>query len=341
MSEDFFYQDSPGNGPDTHTHLPLEFHGTGLEYFKIWLVNIILSVLSLGIYSAWAKVRRKQYFYGNTTLNGASFEYLADPKNILKGRIIAFVFFVAYSLASQLYPLAGLIMSFLLMGVMPWLVVRSVSFNFRNSAYKNIRFGFDGGLWEAVKVFVLFSMTVPLTLGLSLPYVFYRQRKFIADHASYGHTGFTFYATGKDYYRLVLGALLPLIVGCLVAVGSAVSFPPITGVVVMVLYLYLFAYISVSTMNLFFNATRLDAHGFEASLSVKGYAWVVVVNTFLSVITLGLYYPWARVRTVKYKLEHLNVIARGSLDEFTAAEQERVSALGEEVGDFFDMDIGL
>src|SRR5258705_13530536 len=74
----------------------LRFSGQAGEYFRIWIVNVCLSVVTLGIYSAWAKVRRKKYFYGNTLLNGASFEYLADPKAILKGRLIVFGVFVLY-----------------------------------------------------------------------------------------------------------------------------------------------------------------------------------------------------------------------------------------------------
>jgi Zn-dependent protease with chaperone function len=65
-----------------------EFKGNGSEYFRIWVVNILLSVVTLGIYSAWAKVRRKQYFYGNTRVNGAGFEYLGSPAKILKSRLI-------------------------------------------------------------------------------------------------------------------------------------------------------------------------------------------------------------------------------------------------------------
>jgi len=34
------------------------FHGTGREYFKIWIVNLVLTIATLGIYAAWAKVRR-------------------------------------------------------------------------------------------------------------------------------------------------------------------------------------------------------------------------------------------------------------------------------------------
>ena len=60
------------------------FTGSGSEYFRIWIVNLILSVVTLGIYSAWAKVRRLEYFYRNTRVAGASFDYHGRPLAILK-----------------------------------------------------------------------------------------------------------------------------------------------------------------------------------------------------------------------------------------------------------------
>ena len=71
----------------------LRFSGTAGEYFGIWIVNLFLTVITLGIYSAWAKVRKKRYFYGNTWLVDSNFEYHGNPVAILKGRIIAFVAF--------------------------------------------------------------------------------------------------------------------------------------------------------------------------------------------------------------------------------------------------------
>ncbi len=49
---------------------PFEFTGRGGEYFRIWIVNILLILLTLGIYSAWATVRKRLYFYGNIRLAG-------------------------------------------------------------------------------------------------------------------------------------------------------------------------------------------------------------------------------------------------------------------------------
>ena len=52
----------------------LTFTGSGGEYFKIWIVNLLLTIVTLGIYSAWAKVRRNEYFYRHTRLAGAGFD---------------------------------------------------------------------------------------------------------------------------------------------------------------------------------------------------------------------------------------------------------------------------
>jgi Zn-dependent protease with chaperone function len=68
--------------------VPFEFRATGAEYLRIWIVNLLLTIVTVGIYSAWAKVRRLRYFYGSTALDGASFEYHGKPLAILKGRLI-------------------------------------------------------------------------------------------------------------------------------------------------------------------------------------------------------------------------------------------------------------
>src|SRR5688572_19026630 len=85
--------------------IPFRFSGTASEYFRIWIVNTLLTIVTLGIYSAWAKVRNQQYFYRHTSLEGSSFEYLANPIAILKGRLIAAAALGLF-FASQHYSLA-------------------------------------------------------------------------------------------------------------------------------------------------------------------------------------------------------------------------------------------
>jgi len=54
---------------------PVEFTASAGEYFRIWIVNLALTIVTLGIYSAWAKVRKRRYFYGHTRIAGEAFEY--------------------------------------------------------------------------------------------------------------------------------------------------------------------------------------------------------------------------------------------------------------------------
>jgi uncharacterized membrane protein YjgN (DUF898 family) len=326
---------------DGISRVPFEFSGSGSEYFKIWLVNIILSVITIGIYSAWAKVRRKQYFYGSTKLSGSSFEYLANPVKILKGRLIVVGFFILYSVLSNLLPLVSGIMSLVFILILPWLIVRSLVFNARNSALRNVRFGFKGSIKEAAKVYILWPLAAALTLGALSPYVFFRQKKFVVENSVYGRTAFVFTATAREYYRIFFGALIPIITGIILIVVAGFFLPPVAALVFLVLYLYLMAYFSVKTTNLLFNTSSLSHHRFEAGLKTREYMMLVLTNSLGVAVTLGLFFPWAKVRTVQYKLQHIALLASGNLEGFIADEEKQVSAIGEEIGDFFDMDFGL
>jgi len=317
------------------------FHGSGSEYFRIWLVNSILSLLTLGVYSAWAKVRRKRYFYGNSRLREDSFEYLADPVKILKGRIIAAVAMIVYSVAANFSPAIGTVLSLLFLLILPWLVVRSLAFNARNSAFRNIRFDFDGNFKAAAKVYVLWPILAVLTLGILSPYVYFRQKHFLVENSRYGTTRFSFVATAGDYYRMFFSALIPIVAGIAILTACGFFFPPLAVLVGLVLYLYLFAFFSVHTTNLFYRSSRLAAHRFEAGLKVWDYLAIVATNSLGIALTLGLFHPWARVRILRYKLNQLTLRAGGNLEEFISGEQEQVSAFGDELSDFMDFDFGL
>ena len=85
--------------PKSTTGSDLVFSGKGGEFFGIWIVNILLSICTLGVYSAWAKVRTTNYFYGNTKLGGSPFVYTSKPNIDTEGsthRIFApFIIFFA------------------------------------------------------------------------------------------------------------------------------------------------------------------------------------------------------------------------------------------------------
>jgi len=202
------------------------FTGKAGEYFGIWIVNLLLSIVTLGIYSAWAKVRRKKYFYNNMLIDGVGFDYHANPIAILKGRIIAFVLFVAYSAFSKFSPvLAGMLMIAFFLAI-PWIVVRGMTFNARNSSHRGLRFDFDGKYSQAIRIFIGYPFLILITLGLALPFVAQRSQKFIFDHHKFGLSHFQMNALVKDFYVIYLKLL-----GVIFAIGLllAVAIPALTG----------------------------------------------------------------------------------------------------------------
>lgn len=150
----------------------MRFHGSGGEYFGIWIVNLVLSFITLGIYSAWAKVRNKQYFYGNTELAGERFEYLATPKQILIGRIITFIAFGIWLWSQAFSPEFSLVLMLAFFIILPVIVVRNLRFNARVSRYRNVRFDFTGRYRAAylnlfAKPLAVF-LAIVATMGISM-----------------------------------------------------------------------------------------------------------------------------------------------------------------------------
>src|SRR5262249_22373207 len=118
------------------------FTGCGSEYFRIWVVNLLLTLVTLGVYSAWAKVRKARYFRQNTRLDGHVFDYHGRPIAILRGRLVAVVLFAAYAWAFKFSNVAGLLTVTMLCAVGPWLFLRAQQFSLGNTSFRGLRFGF-------------------------------------------------------------------------------------------------------------------------------------------------------------------------------------------------------
>jgi len=345
--------------------LPFKFHGKSGEYFRIWIVNVVLIILTLGIYSAWAKVRNKRYFYSNTELDGSTFEYLANPIAILKGRLLALGVFAVYSVTVWFIPLSEPVFVLAFIAGLPWLIVRAMTFNARNSAFRNIRFDFNSNYLEAAKVFIGIPLLVMLTFGLAYPYFAYRYRDFLINNSGFGTTGFDFDAQAKHFYLIYLkafGALLLL--GLLVAVTLPALIPevqsagqlpnqemPVQGpqlflmmlplLVVFPVYMLIGTYIHTATLNTAFNHAYTTGQRFSSKLKVGKMFWIYLSNFVAVLLSLGLLIPWAKIRIARYRLENLALHTEDDLDGVIAGEQQRVKATGEELAEVLDIDLGF
>jgi uncharacterized membrane protein YjgN (DUF898 family) len=355
--------------------LALKFHGSAPEYFRIWIVSLCLTLLTLGVYSAWAKVRKKRYLYSHTTLDGTPFQYLGQPIPILKGRLVAatglLVYWVASHFITSVLPyvfVAGLVLG-------PWVLSRSLAFNARYSAFRNMTFHFDGGYLDAAKALyawgflpvavlgmalgMVFSSTIGLIVsgiawalfGISYPWLIRRLKKLSIERTSFGGVHGRMGAKGGDFFGIYFLSGFVLIglffLGAIVggAVSAVVASLPVT-VLVMSLasygaYLGVFAYIQARTGNLVWNQTKLGPLRFQSALRWRGLMKLYVTNALAIVASLGLLTPWAVMRTLKYRAEHMRVLLDGTLAEFQGSERSAVTAAGAESIELFDMDVSL
>jgi len=336
---------------------PFRFTGSGGEYFRIWIVNLLLSVLTLGIYSAWAKVRRLRYFYGHTSVDGGAFGYHAAPVAILKGRLIAYAVILSLFVVSQVAPLLASVLYLPLVVLMPIVLVRAFRFRAANSSYRGIRFGFDGLESDAFRVYLLLPLFVALTLGLIYPFIVARQREFYVDNSRLGRSPFRLTLPTWPVYRIYsvatlaglawLGVALFVAAGAVLAAGGDVDDPAVSpGLALAVLIAYAgvgVLYVSVRTAfeNLAWSHTQLDDHRFESRLRISRMLLIYTTNIALIAMTFGLFVPWARVRLARYRADSLTLRPGGPLLSEADAAAGDTSAAGAELSEAMDLDFGL
>lgn len=340
----------------------MTFTGNGREYFRIWIVNLALTVLTLGIYSAWAKVRRTQYFYRHIRLAGAGFEYHGTPIAILKGRIVAVVLLAIYYLAGQMSPLYGLAAFAVLALVIPWLLARSFRFRLHNTSYRGIRFRFHGGTASAYWVFLALPILSLLSLFTLVPLTHHRIKQYQIANASLGNQPFTFHGQPWEFYRayIIAGVVTFFFIGSaafmLFAVtmagtggDAAAAEQAVPSTAAMVLFFLLYAcgivasqaIVTSMIQNESWGRARMGPHGIFCTIEPLKLFAVLFTNLVLTVATLGLFRPFAQVRLARYMLSEVALVLGGSLDDIAAVEGDEIGAFGEEAAGMFDFDIAF
>ncbi len=251
-----------GTAADTPTgprHLTIVFTGSGSEYFRIWLVNTLLTLVTLTLYAPYAKVRRLRWQYANTLIDGQPLAFHAEPGKMLRGHVLLLIFSGLYLGAGQVSALAGAVSGALFVALWPALWHASLRFRLANSSWRGLRFAFTGSVAQAYAALAPGMVASALMLGLlawagladgaegsepaadsawhdsllvlgmvasllMLPWWSWRARRYQHSHYQWGGQTTTFDARLGSCYGLALRAgavaLLPIVV---VGVVSAVA----------------------------------------------------------------------------------------------------------------------
>lgn len=305
-----------------------EFTGSASEYFKIWIRNVLLTVLTLGIYSSWGTVRSRQYFYSHVLLDGVAFNYHADPVDIMKGRSVVCIVLIVYFAMLKIYPQIEWLLTIALFYLIPWMILKAFVFNACYSSYGSVHFHFLGKYLEALKTYIGIPLLVIFTLGLAYPYLVYQNSRFIATKIAYGHNTFSFKAKSWDFYNIYLTVFF-IFIGPALVFAISLSFIANFGtagilmlaVLGVLFFLYVYSFVQAAKFNLFFNSLALNEHRFVSHLDANELFVIYLGNVLAIVFSLGLYIPWARIRLVRYRAAKIMLAPHDTVENIIAREK--------------------
>lgn len=383
---------APNGQPAQH---PVRFTGSGSEYFRIWIVNLLLTVITLGIYYPWAKVRKLKYFYTNTEVAGHALDFHGEPKAMLRGYVLMAALLAVYSFAGKASEWAGALAGLALAALWPVLIRASLQFRLANTSWRGLRFTFMGSLKEAYLVFAMPMLGllglvivggaltallgkavgpaaagaagVAMVLGAYalMPYVYYRfkayqhgnlaladwQTKFRAKPAevlgvfvkTVGVMLLTFAAGGVLAGTLVgILGVSPLTSGTMASPKAVLAFIPVIFVLMISLQIVVVPYFQSRMQNLVWSQTGNRDLRFKSELRFGPLARQTALNWVLMVLTLGLYWPFAKVAIARLKLEAITLSLRSSPDALvTAIRPAYREGAGDAAADLAGVDFGL
>ncbi|HOB67644.1 YjgN family protein [Ottowia sp.] len=129
---------------------PIQFTGSGREYFRVWIVNVLLGIVTLGLYTPWARRRTAQYFYSHTQVAGSPLEFVAEQRRMVLGFLAFAGLYLAYQLAVETgQQLATSLLMFGFALLAPFLWASAMRFRLGATRWRGIRLAFTAS-WREV-----------------------------------------------------------------------------------------------------------------------------------------------------------------------------------------------
>ena len=395
------------NAPDLSKRIELFFSGKGSDYFKIWITNLALTIITFGLYYPWAKARRQRYFWAHTVVDGHSLGFHGKATSMFKGYAIASVLAIIYYALSEFAPIYQIAMFAFLALIYPILFRASLRFLLLNTSWRGLRFRFLGSVqqsyWYLAPIMLIsflltatplmvvyftgadfndifnitdtkywwaigmLLVTTFLLVLIGVPLAYFKIKKYQKDFYSYASLKTQFNGTGWQFYKILIktvgvsmiaGMALGTIFGIL-AIAFAFAMTAfadnsfmqiITGFAMTAAFVANYLLIGV-IVNSYFTSRhfnffwgKLTANGLKinANLQLKKLIFLNAKNYILIVLTLGLYYPFAKIASTKLQVESLNFESTINFDDLISnSPTDQQGNFGEAMSDLFDFDFGF
>lgn len=317
---------SPSRPARTHR---LVFRGRAGSLLGIHIVNVFLTLLTVGVYSFWAKARVRRYLFAQTELDHDRFAFHGRGLEMLVGFVKAVIVFGLPLAALQYVPhiidagramtVAASVAAYAFVSVIiPVARTGARRYRLSRTSWRGIRFSFRGRTVEFVRIYVVGALLTVLSLGLYYPVFATRNHAFLVRQSHFGTARFNFDGRGAELLADFLYALLLTL--------------PTLGLV-------WFWYVARQRCFFWSHTTLLTAR-FRATVTGWRLFRLKLGNLLLILLTLGLGWPWATVRVARFWCRHLTL--EGAVD-LAAIQQEAqpASATGEGLLGLLEADLDI
>ena len=311
---------NPQAWADTHR---LSYHGKWSTLLGMHIVNNLLTVLTLGIYSFWGKVKVRKYLLGSTELMGERLAYTGTGRELMSGwwkasLVMGAAYGVPQALSRMVHPAFALALLPVMMVLIPFALASARRYRLSRTTWHGVRFSFNGHPLEYVKLHVKGSLLTFLTLGLYSPHFHAQKEGFWRSNTSYGSGSFEYTGDGKDLKKDFMKAMLLQI--------------PTLG-------LYWFWYKAKATRYDWANTT-FGGLTFSSNLTGGRLLSFKAANALLVVLTLGFALPIVKARNIGFLAAHLNM--KGDVEFAKLTQTAPVArAVGDGLASIFDVDLGM
>lgn len=151
----------------------LRFSGSGGEYFRVWIVNLLLSIVTLGLYTPWARRRTARYFYDHTMIAGSPLEFTAPLRKMVVSFILFVLLYLAYKIAAETGQETMVLVFIVGAAVLaPYLWGSAMRFRLASTRWRGLQLHF-AARWKDVylaswPIFLMAAIWVAINYGLDM-----------------------------------------------------------------------------------------------------------------------------------------------------------------------------
>ena len=342
-------------------------HAKGWALFKVYVVNLVLMLLTLGIYRFWGKTRMRRLLWSNVEILGDRLEYSGTGKELFFGFLVVFAVilvplfgglvvavYLLTGVNEELRAALGSVQLFIIVFLMGAAVYRARRYRLTRTHWRGIYAGLTGSALIYGLIGLATYIASGASLGLAYPACSLWLKRYEMRHTWVGNEQPDFTPSLNKLYSffmvpwLVSAVSIPVFIYFAISafdnLGTGTSQENWTDTLWGIAFAWVaflpaflaFFWYRGKTFSHYVDSTQFHGHHLSSSMSGLGYMWLAVSNMVLVIFSLGLALPLTYKRVLGFVERHVTLVGHGDFSVLLQSTQEKPTR-GEGLADAFDI----